>query len=102
MRVKSTATFCKRAACPSAETLLYFQAKRLNKTLKARVISHLNQCDFCRAELHLLSHNDLAEVSCPQTTEIPKRLRKLVESIFNDRALRNEFPDEVYESESVS
>lgn len=102
MRVKSKATFCKRAACPSAETLLYFQAERLSKTQKARVVSHLNQCDFCRAELHLLSHHDLAEARCTQTTEIPKHLQKLVESILKGRTLRQEFSDEAYESEIVS
>jgi hypothetical protein len=102
MRVKSKATFCKRAACPSAETLLYFQAERLSKTQKARVVSHLNQCDFCRAELHLFSRHNLADVGCLQTTEIPKHLRKLVESIFNNTTLSKEFPDEIYDNEIVS
>ncbi len=103
MRVGSQTKFCKRVACPSAEVLLSYQTGRLGKEQKTRVVLHLNQCDFCRAELHFLSHEKIADAPCTQTAEVPAHLRQLVEAVLNHTRLNKSFPkDEIYEGESIS
>ena len=51
----STATFCKRKTCPSAEMLLLYQDAVLAPALERMVTAHLSGCDFCGAELFLLA-----------------------------------------------
>lgn len=103
MRVGSQTKFCKRVACPSAEMLLSYQTGRLGREQKARVVLHLNQCDFCRAELHFLSHEKVADVPFTQASEVPTHLRQLVEALLNHSRLEKSFPkDEIYEGESIS
>lgn len=103
MRVRSQTKFCKRVACPSAEMLLSYQTGQLGREQKARVVLHLNQCDFCHAELHFLSHEEIADVPYTQTTEVPTHLRQLVEALLNHSRLeRNSPKDVIFEGESVS
>jgi len=101
--IYSPTRFIKQAACPSAETLLSYKAERLSLQQKLLVISHLNKCDFCRAELHFLSHQKVEEIGCTQTSEIPQHLRQLAEAILNGSFIYDDFfSDEIYENESVS
>ena len=51
----STATFRKRQTCPSAEMLLLYHDMVLARTFAREVAAHLAECDFCDAELYLLS-----------------------------------------------
>src|SRR5205085_9150600 len=51
----STATFCKRKTCPTAELLLLYHDAVLARTFTREVAAHLAACDFCAAELYLLS-----------------------------------------------
>ena len=51
----STATFCKRRTCPSAELLLLYHDAVLARTFARELAAHLAECDFCAAELYLLT-----------------------------------------------
>jgi len=51
----STATFCKRKTCPSAEMLLLYHDAVLARTFAREVAAHLAECEFCDAELYLLA-----------------------------------------------
>jgi len=51
----STAIFCKRKTCPSAEMLLLYHDAVLARTFAREVAAHLAVCDFCDAELYLLT-----------------------------------------------
>ncbi|HEV2801790.1 MAG TPA: hypothetical protein VGW12_15045 [Pyrinomonadaceae bacterium] len=52
----STAKFYKHKTCPSSEMLLgYARAGTLAKEVRQQLTAHLADCDFCDAELHLLS-----------------------------------------------
>lgn len=89
-------------ACPSAEMLLSYQKKNLGKEQKTRVVLHLNQCDFCRAELHFLSHHKIEDVNFLESTEVPKHLRQLIEALLKRNPIEhNLFYDDIYEGKSV-
>jgi hypothetical protein len=51
----STANFCKLKTCPSAEMLLSYTRPTLARELRQQLTAHLDACDFCDAELYLLS-----------------------------------------------
>jgi hypothetical protein len=51
----STAPFCKLRTCPTSETLLLYHDAALARDVTGEVTEHLSACDFCDAELHLLS-----------------------------------------------
>lgn len=98
-----TTYFCKQAACPSAEALLSYQTASLSREQEVKITLHLTECDFCSAELHLLSHNEQAEVCCTQIAEIPAHLRRLAETILGNYYFRdNFFPDLILEREDLS
>jgi hypothetical protein len=73
--------FCKRISCPSSQTLLAFRRSRLGCGEKTYVEGHLDSCDFCSAELQLLTHhrNETEEYAF---AEMPTQLRRLAQSIL--------------------
>lgn len=102
MKIGSQTTFCKGMACPSAEILLSYQKKSLSKVQLSHVVLHLNQCDFCRAELHFLNHHKIEDVNFLESTEIPKHLRQLIEAMLKRNPSEfNFFYDDIYEGESI-
>jgi hypothetical protein len=55
-----------------------------------RVAAHLDECDFCGAELQLLTQHAPAEVAeCP-LTDMPPHLRWLAESLLSTNLLKLE------------
>jgi hypothetical protein len=88
--ILSAITFCKRATCPSSESLLSYRKFGLTAERMARVASHLDECDFCGAELQLLSeHAPAEEVECP-LADMPPHLRWLAESLLSANLLNLE------------
>ena len=81
---KSTTTFRKTAACPASATLLSYRTSSLSAEATALVREHLEQCDFCNAELPLLAH-DQGATTASKTPEMPADLRILAESILSRR-----------------
>src|SRR3989442_11786595 len=73
--------FRKRISCPSSQTLLAFHRSRLSYEGSAHVETHLARCDFCNAELQLLTlHCDDAEEYA--FVEMPAQLRRLAEGLM--------------------
>jgi hypothetical protein len=73
--------FAKLATCPSSEKLLSFSKSQLSPAPVQFILSHLEECDFCRAELQLLKRFP----SQPETIaagDIPPTLRAFAESIL--------------------
>jgi len=56
MGALSTATFCKDKTCPSAELILSYTQATLARELRQELTTHLQLCDFCDAESHLLAN----------------------------------------------
>jgi len=73
--------FKKTAACPASATLLSFRCNNLPADAATTVKEHLEQCDFCSAELPLLAHQQPITGS-QRTPDIPMDLRILAESIL--------------------
>ena len=83
-RMKASTTiveFRKTAACPASATLLSFLCNNLPAEAATSVKEHLDECDFCGAELPLLAHHQPA-TGANRTPEIPMDLRILAESIL--------------------
>ncbi|HKY42104.1 MAG TPA: hypothetical protein VJM50_03365 [Pyrinomonadaceae bacterium] len=73
--------FRKTAACPASATLLSFLCNNLPAEAATSVKEHLEECDFCGAELPLLAHHQPV-TGTNSTPEIPMELRILAESIL--------------------
>ena len=73
--------FRKTAACPASATLLSLLCNNLPAEAATTVKQHLEECDFCSAELPLLAHHKPLR-GTQRTPEIPKDLRILAESIL--------------------
>jgi hypothetical protein len=80
--LSSATTFRKELTCPSTETLLSYQEAALEKERANLIAAHLEGCEFCGAELQLLTDHVPAEAQCA-FTEIPLNLRRLAESPLN-------------------
>src|SRR5215831_4315455 len=78
--------FCKTAQCPSSETLLRYRRCRMPVTDRFRIERHLDNCDFCSAELQLLGRYR-NEVQQSPAAELPSTLR-----FFAELFLRNPAP----------
>ncbi|HYG10216.1 MAG TPA: hypothetical protein VD835_09730 [Pyrinomonadaceae bacterium] len=79
----STAKFCKHKTCPSAEMLLGYTRATLACELRQQLTAHLDACDFCDAELYLLTKFPPAgAVTCP-TTKIPFALYRLAKDLLS-------------------
>jgi hypothetical protein len=80
----TTAPFLKTAACPASATLVSFRAGSLSTKASTRVREHLESCDFCNAESHLLAHHKVGRKGS-KAPEMPMNLRILAESILARR-----------------
>lgn len=76
--------FRKRVSCPSSQTLLAFRRSHPGYGYNARIEMHLANCDFCNAELQLLTfhHSDAEEYTF---AEMPAPLRRLAEGLLRAR-----------------
>ena len=88
MRTSNTTfAFRKTAACPASATLLSYRCDNLPAEIAEQVKGHLEECDFCNAELPLLAHHTPAG-AVPTTPEIPMDLRILAEAILSKNERR--------------
>lgn len=103
MRTSSITVFSKQAACPSAETLVSYNTLNLSGGAAAHVLEHLSSCEFCNAELKLLSeHTPMEEEYC--AAEIPAHLRSLAEALMGSTELSHIMaqPEISYERERLT
>lgn len=103
MRTSSITVFSKQATCPSAETLVSYNALNLHAGAAAHVLEHLSSCEFCNAELKLLSRHMPAEEEY-STAEIPAHLRSLAEALMGSTELSHimSLPETSYERERLT
>lgn len=73
--------FRKQTGCPSAEMLLCYQTDNLSTGQYAWIASHLDVCEFCSAELQLLTAHRPVEEECP-VADMPLHLRCLAEALL--------------------
>jgi anti-sigma factor RsiW len=87
MRSLSTAEFRKTKTCPSAQILLLYHEASLTQTRRRRVAAHLSGCDFCGAEMQLLTAHRpaalAAQAATPDARPIPAALRRLAEDLLS-------------------
>ena len=101
--ILSAIAFCKRASCPSSETLLLYRTRNLAARRMACVASHLDECDFCGAELQLLTHHTPPEQEEYVVTAMPANLRWLAEKLLGAVPLNLEVLIEpAYEKERLT
>ncbi|MBD0371762.1 MAG: hypothetical protein ICV60_13055 [Pyrinomonadaceae bacterium] len=86
MRTSSITIFSKQATCPSAETLVSYHTLNLAYGAAAHVSEHLSSCEFCGAELKLLSEHVPVEEEYREA-EIPAHLRRLAEALMGTAEL---------------
>ena len=101
MGVRSTAAFCKLKTCPPAETLLLFHEGALARDVARRqqVAAHLSSCDFCGAELQLLSRFPVAGPPQVRPVKMPWALYRLARELF---ALSTRAVEAAYERDSLT
>ena len=78
----STAPFCKLRTCPTSETLLLYHDAALARDATGEVTEHLTDCDFCGAELHLLSRFRPTEPLVIRPARMPWPLYRLARDLF--------------------
>jgi anti-sigma factor RsiW len=107
MRCSSTAKFRKLSTCPSTEVLVLYKDAGLATERRRRVAAHLAACDFCGAEMQLLSRHwtraPRAAATTVLTIEMPLNLRRLAEDLIDEPALqRARFIETIYEIDRLT
>lgn len=77
-------TFCKNANCPASEDLLAFQTGRFSGGEREEVCRHLEECEFCAAEVEFYVHYPPAESSVARV-EIPLPLYELAKALLGNK-----------------
>lgn len=83
--------FEKGRQCPSSEVLLSYRQPDLTRGQTSQVASHLDRCEFCSAELQLLSKYPSTRES-HESPPMPENLRALAEALLT----RNRFAAEPF------
>lgn len=78
----STATFCKHKTCPAAELLLLYHDAALAPSLRREVSAHLAACDFCDAEMFLLTKFPPPRLPRYVPVPIPEPLYRLARALL--------------------
>jgi hypothetical protein len=73
--------FCKTAACPTSQALLAYRRSLMSSNELVYIQNHLASCEFCSAELQLLTRyrNEAEQYSF---AEMPVQLRRLAEDLL--------------------
>ena len=82
-------SFTKQAACPSSKILLEYRLTTLAAEMSKLVEWHLEECDFCWAEMKLLVHH-VATREESRPPAIPVNLRVLAEALLFSRRPRQQ------------
>jgi len=102
MNSSGVIVFNKQATCPSSEMLLSYQRVGLAAEQRAWVTSHLAACDFCGAELQLLTRYSPTGEEY-RLTDIPLNLRRLAEALLGKGRLKlTNFAETTYEKEPLT
>ncbi|MFL6255633.1 MAG: hypothetical protein ACJ74T_11520 [Pyrinomonadaceae bacterium] len=101
MPSSSTNWFRKLRTCPRTETLLTYSAAGGDV---GRVAEHVESCDFCGAELQLLSSHAAQAATLPfAALALPDPLRRLAEDILAEPSYnRARFAESLMEIERLT
>ena len=77
--------FRKRASCPTSQDLLGYHLSSVTDEKRPRIQGHLLSCDFCNAELQLLTRHR-GDVEEDALVEMPAQLRRLAERLLSRSA----------------
>jgi len=83
----SGSDFRKKWRCPSTEALVSYHQRSLANWQTSHITDHLAMCDFCAAELQLLSKFSPTE-HCTETPTMPAHLRTLAEALLTSDSFR--------------
>ncbi len=75
--------FHKKVGCPSSQSLLEYAQSRLASERARRIETHLADCDFCNAELQLLTRYQNTRDECA-FPEMPSHIRQLAERLLHN------------------
>lgn len=101
MILRATA-FCKKATCPSSETLLTHRKSNLAIEQALWVETHLDECDFCGAEFQLLAEHVPTKEEYA-FVDIPSNLRCLAQSLLTaDRFRLESLGETAFERERLT
>ena len=81
MSLSLATLFCKTPECPTSQALLAYFRSLMTPTNSAYIETHLAFCDFCSAELQLLSRHR-SETEKYSLAEMPTQLRRLAEDLL--------------------
>ena len=95
-------SFSKQATCPSSELLLSYLAGALLFEQRMWVAGHTEACEFCGAELQLLTEHAPTEVEEFTLVDIPLNLRRLAESLLNISPAIETLRETAYEKEGLT
>ena len=100
----STARFRKLRTCPQTETLLTFYRGARTAARTGRVAEHVESCDFCGAEVQLLSrHAPTADAPPFNALTLPAHLQRLAEDVLSEPSYnRARFAESLLEIERVT
>lgn len=82
MTSSGVTAFCKQSDCPPAKSLMAYRAGLISGAAGEEIARHLDECEFCGAELQLLLRCPAKEEYC-QAVEVPPSLRVLFEAIIS-------------------
>jgi len=101
MPSSTTTRFRKLRTCPQTETLLTFSA---GAPRGGRVAEHVRSCDFCGAEVQLLSRHAPPAAALPVAAHaMPAPLRRLAEDILAEPShSRARFAESLMEIERMT
>lgn len=105
MRSASATAFCKQRTCPASEKLWLFAETCLTQEDEVEIGEHLAACDFCGAEVQLLSrHPPVAAHYCSIPSAMPAHVRRLVEDLFAIKTTRmaERLVETIYEKEGLT
>jgi hypothetical protein len=78
----STATFRKRKTCPSSQVLLLYCDATLLVAARPIIAEHVSSCDFCGAELQLISKYTPRGAATFQPVRVPWHLYRLAKDLL--------------------
>jgi hypothetical protein len=81
-----TTPFCKTTRCPSSYRLLKYHSSDRTIEEWAEINNHIRLCDFCGAEIQLLSHYSDQDDEY-FLVEMPAQLRRLAEDLLRESPL---------------
>jgi hypothetical protein len=82
MRSLSTATFRKHKTCPASEVLMLYHDATLTNEAEGLITDHLAACDFCAAEMQLLSKFPPKSAPTLQPVRMPWHLYRLAKDLL--------------------